>query len=58
MFSKCCDPRSCRFLPGAVCDSGICCSNCQLVSAGALCRLPENECELPEYCSGNSPHVS
>ena len=56
--SKCCDASSCNLLPGAVCDTGSCCKNCKFVKANTLCRKIENECDLPEYCTGSSPYVS
>ena len=56
--SSCCNPRTCQFVSGAVCDAGSCCSNCQLVDIGTKCRSSANECDLPEYCNGVSPYVS
>ena len=58
-FSQCCNPRTCKFVDGAVCDAGNCCDNCQFVRSGTECRATNNnECELAEYCSGDSAYVS
>ncbi|XP_055083610.1 disintegrin and metalloproteinase domain-containing protein 15 isoform X1 [Periophthalmus magnuspinnatus] len=53
----CCNASTCRLVSGAQCSSdGVCCSDCQLRAAGSVCRLPLGECDLPEFCSGTSPH--
>uniref|UniRef100_A0A8D3E0L0 ADAM metallopeptidase domain 15 n=1 Tax=Scophthalmus maximus TaxID=52904 RepID=A0A8D3E0L0_SCOMX len=53
----CCNASSCRLLPGAQCSSdGICCNDCKLRAAGSVCREPIGECDLPEFCTGSSPH--
>ncbi|CAK8682793.1 unnamed protein product [Clavelina lepadiformis] len=55
--SRCCNATSCMLLPGAICDTGTCCDNCQYTRAGTECRsISGNTCELPEYCTGNSPN--
>ncbi|XP_078588460.1 disintegrin and metalloproteinase domain-containing protein 12-like [Branchiostoma floridae x Branchiostoma japonicum] len=53
--STCCDPTSCTLLPGAVCDMGECCQDCQLKTSGGLCRQQTTDCDLAEYCTGQSP---
>ncbi|XP_078257230.1 disintegrin and metalloproteinase domain-containing protein 12-like isoform X1 [Rhinoraja longicauda] len=51
----CCQPLTCRLVPGAVCSSiGACCKDCNFLSAGTVCRPRRGECDLPEYCSGSS----
>ncbi|XP_046703217.1 disintegrin and metalloproteinase domain-containing protein 15 isoform X3 [Silurus meridionalis] len=53
----CCNASTCKLVPGSQCSSdGICCENCQLRTAGSLCREALGECDLPEYCTGSSPH--
>ncbi|XP_062821041.1 disintegrin and metalloproteinase domain-containing protein 15 isoform X2 [Anolis carolinensis] len=52
----CCNASTCRLAPGAQCASGgACCHQCKLRSAGAVCRAPRGECDLPEFCDGSSP---
>ncbi|XP_066118036.1 disintegrin and metalloproteinase domain-containing protein 15 isoform X2 [Saccopteryx bilineata] len=51
----CCDYFTCQLRPGAQCASdGPCCQNCQLRPAGWLCRPTRGDCDLPEFCSGDS----
>ncbi|XP_024114097.1 disintegrin and metalloproteinase domain-containing protein 15 isoform X1 [Oryzias melastigma] len=53
----CCNASTCRLVPGAQCSSdGICCQSCKLRPAGSMCREPLGDCDLPEFCSGSSPH--
>uniref|UniRef100_A0A3B5MW47 ADAM metallopeptidase domain 15 n=1 Tax=Xiphophorus couchianus TaxID=32473 RepID=A0A3B5MW47_9TELE len=53
----CCNASTCQLAPGAQCSSdGICCEDCKLRAAGSVCREPLGECDLPEYCTGSSPH--
>ncbi|XP_006861583.1 PREDICTED: disintegrin and metalloproteinase domain-containing protein 15 isoform X2 [Chrysochloris asiatica] len=51
----CCDYFTCQLRPGAQCASdGPCCQNCQLLPAGWQCRPSRGDCDLPEFCPGNS----
>ncbi|XP_040854791.1 disintegrin and metalloproteinase domain-containing protein 15 [Ochotona curzoniae] len=51
----CCDSSTCQLRPGAQCASdGPCCQNCQLRPAGWQCRPPRGDCDLPEFCPGDS----
>ncbi|XP_003795361.1 disintegrin and metalloproteinase domain-containing protein 15 isoform X2 [Otolemur garnettii] len=51
----CCDYVTCQLKPGAQCASdGPCCQNCQLRPAGWQCRPTRGDCDLPEFCPGNS----
>ncbi|XP_049638179.1 disintegrin and metalloproteinase domain-containing protein 15 isoform X2 [Suncus etruscus] len=51
----CCDYFTCQLRPGAQCASqGPCCENCQLRVAGGQCRPARGECDLPEFCTGDS----
>ncbi|RAH85741.1 hypothetical protein BO86DRAFT_376068 [Aspergillus japonicus CBS 114.51] len=54
--NKCCNPTTCKFTSGSVCDDSndSCCSSCQYASAGTVCRASRSECDLAETCSGNS----
>ncbi|XP_019509769.1 PREDICTED: disintegrin and metalloproteinase domain-containing protein 12 [Hipposideros armiger] len=54
--SLCCNASTCTLKPDAVCAHGLCCEDCQLKPAGTACRDPSNSCDLPEFCSGASPH--
>lgn len=56
--NQCCDPKICRFKEGAVCATGECCDleTCQLKEAASVCRMAHGECDLPEYCTGQSEH--
>ncbi|XP_021088756.1 disintegrin and metalloproteinase domain-containing protein 15 isoform X4 [Mesocricetus auratus] len=51
----CCDYVTCRLRPGAQCASdGPCCQNCKLHPAGQQCRPRRDDCDLPEFCPGDS----
>lgn len=56
--STCCDPRTCKFRSGAVCDptNDLCCTNtCQLAGSGTVCRAKADEqCDVAETCDGTS----
>lgn len=53
----CCDYFTCQLRPGAQCASnGLCCQNCQLRPAGWQCRPARGDCDLPEFCPGDSSH--
>ena len=52
--NQCCDAASCQLLPGASCYLGPCCSNCKIITNISVCRKPNSECELSEYCDGKS----
>ncbi|XP_007445420.2 disintegrin and metalloproteinase domain-containing protein 19-like, partial [Python bivittatus] len=52
----CCNATSCKLMPGAQCATGDpCCHQCKLRNAGHVCRVAQNECDLPEFCDGASP---
>ncbi|KAF9177299.1 hypothetical protein BGZ50_008907 [Haplosporangium sp. Z 11] len=52
----CCDGTTCKFKAGAVCDdlNDDCCLNCQMRSAGYVCRRAISECDIQEVCTGTS----
>lgn len=56
--STCCDPQTCKFRSGAVCDptNDLCCSStCQVAGAGTVCRARTDEqCDVAETCDGAS----
>ncbi|XP_055524444.1 zinc metalloproteinase-disintegrin-like BmMP [Wyeomyia smithii] len=54
--TKCCDAMTCRLTINSTCATGECCDldNCQLISAGRSCRVATGECDLPEYCDGQT----
>lgn len=53
MQDPCCN-TDCTFKEGVVCNTGPCCYECQFYSIGKLCRAKADECDLPEYCDGES----
>ncbi|XP_026322878.1 zinc metalloproteinase-disintegrin-like crotastatin [Hyposmocoma kahamanoa] len=52
----CCDADTCTLRRNATCASGSCCNleTCRPKSAGTQCRAAHKECDLPEFCTGNS----
>uniref|UniRef100_A0A8C1K7I3 ADAM metallopeptidase domain 8b n=1 Tax=Cyprinus carpio TaxID=7962 RepID=A0A8C1K7I3_CYPCA len=52
--NPCCDPVTCRLTEGSQCAHGDCCENCQIKDAESVCRASVNECDVPEYCTGQS----
>ncbi|GBP06242.1 Disintegrin and metalloproteinase domain-containing protein 12 [Eumeta japonica] len=54
----CCHPDTCRLRSNATCATGLCCdlNTCKPKSAGTLCRSADQECDLPEYCTGYSEY--
>ena len=56
-MEACCNPRTCKFYPGAECLSGACCSGCKLLPSDYTCRASRNTCDVPEVCDGVSPQV-
>ncbi|XP_032346561.1 LOW QUALITY PROTEIN: disintegrin and metalloproteinase domain-containing protein 12 [Camelus ferus] len=55
-LNSCCNATTCTLKPDAVCAHGLCCDACRLKPAGTACREPSNSCDLPEFCTGASPH--
>ncbi|XP_065054894.1 uncharacterized protein LOC135683537 isoform X1 [Rhopilema esculentum] len=54
---KCCEPNGCKLKRSAQCsdfNTPDCCKDCFFKGQGALCREAINNCDLPEYCPGNS----
>lgn len=53
--NPCCNANNCSLKLGAECAHGSCCHECKLMSPGTLCREKSGLCDLPEYCTGQSP---
>ncbi|XP_075711495.1 zinc metalloproteinase-disintegrin-like MTP4 isoform X2 [Rhinoderma darwinii] len=51
---KCCDAATCKLKQRAQCSEGECCSNCQLKTAGSVCRSAKDDCDLSDMCDGKS----
>ncbi|XP_054825921.1 disintegrin and metalloproteinase domain-containing protein 20-like [Eublepharis macularius] len=49
-----CCQSDCRLRSGVTCAFGECCSKCQYLPAGTICRTSNSVCDLPEYCNGTS----
>lgn len=55
--NRCCDPGTCKFRTGAVCDPSNedCCSTqCQFATNGTICRASTGVCDPQETCSGRA----
>ncbi|XP_063802708.1 disintegrin and metalloproteinase domain-containing protein 15 isoform X3 [Pseudophryne corroboree] len=53
----CCNASTCQLVEGAECAmGGLCCEQCQMKHSGTMCREPLGDCDLPEFCTGASPH--
>ncbi|KAM4059960.1 metallo-peptidase family M12 domain-containing protein [Hirsutella rhossiliensis] len=54
--NKCCDPKTCKFTSGSVCDPSNedCCSQeCKFASSGTVCRPSTGVCDPEEVCTGD-----
>lgn len=54
--NSCCNPYTCMLYSNASCATGNCCdlTTCKPHVAGKQCRESDGECDLPEYCTGDS----
>lgn len=55
--SKCCDPKTCKFAQGAVCDPAnedCCTDSCKFSSGSTVCRASTSDCDPEEKCPGNT----
>ncbi|XP_050332245.1 disintegrin and metalloproteinase domain-containing protein unc-71 isoform X9 [Bactrocera neohumeralis] len=55
-LDPCCDGITCKLKSEAQCAGGACCNECRLRPKDYVCRDALNECDLPEYCDGESGH--
>uniref|UniRef100_H0XQL7 ADAM metallopeptidase domain 30 n=2 Tax=Otolemur garnettii TaxID=30611 RepID=H0XQL7_OTOGA len=51
-----CCLANCTLKQGANCSTGLCCHECRFRPSGYVCRQEKNECDLAEYCDGNSSY--
>lgn len=56
--NPCCDATTCMLRGNASCATGACCdlATCKPKTAGTECRSADHECDLPEYCTGQSEY--
>ena len=56
--NPCCNVTTCMLHSNASCATGECCDlkTCRPKTAGTECRSAEHECDLPEYCTGQSEY--
>ncbi|KAI4593212.1 hypothetical protein KJ359_009940 [Pestalotiopsis sp. 9143b] len=55
--NSCCDPTTCKFTSGSVCDPSnedCCSSECQFKASTEVCRVSSGTCDPQETCTGNS----
>ncbi|CAD6244570.1 GSCOCG00013395001-RA-CDS [Cotesia congregata] len=54
--NPCCNASTCMLHSNASCATGECCDlkTCKPKNAGVECRNAEHECDLSEYCTGQS----
>ncbi|XP_066014989.1 uncharacterized protein [Pocillopora verrucosa] len=52
----CCQPYKCVLKRESQCSDlhHSCCENCLFKKQGSLCREVETDCDVPEYCTGDS----
>ncbi|XP_057341759.1 uncharacterized protein LOC130678494 [Microplitis mediator] len=56
--NPCCNATTCMLYSNASCATGECCDlkTCKPKNAGVECRDAEHECDLAEYCTGQSEY--
>ncbi|XP_067007544.2 disintegrin and metalloproteinase domain-containing protein 12 isoform X2 [Anabrus simplex] len=56
--NPCCDADTCTLYSNATCATGECCDlqTCQIKAAGNECRSADHECDLAEFCTGQSEY--
>ncbi|KAE8750896.1 hypothetical protein FOCC_FOCC002324 [Frankliniella occidentalis] len=56
--NPCCNATTCMLHANASCATGECCDfgTCRPKAAGSVCRSADQECDLPEFCTGRSEY--
>ncbi|XP_051897535.1 disintegrin and metalloproteinase domain-containing protein 8-like isoform X2 [Pristis pectinata] len=52
--NPCCNATTCKLNEGVECSDGGCCKNCKIQPAGQSCRVAHHDCDLTDYCDGQS----
>ncbi|KAJ0067746.1 hypothetical protein NL108_010065 [Boleophthalmus pectinirostris] len=52
--NRCCNASTCAFSEGSQCAEGECCQDCRIAGRSRECRPQQDECDLAEYCDGES----
>uniref|UniRef100_A0A673YWA1 ADAM metallopeptidase domain 28 n=1 Tax=Salmo trutta TaxID=8032 RepID=A0A673YWA1_SALTR len=52
--NPCCNATSCTLTKGSECAAGECCEDCKIMASSTECRRKQDDCDLAEYCTGNS----
>uniref|UniRef100_A0A8C7FIZ3 ADAM metallopeptidase domain 28 n=1 Tax=Oncorhynchus kisutch TaxID=8019 RepID=A0A8C7FIZ3_ONCKI len=52
--NPCCNATSCTLTKGSECAAGECCEDCKIMASSTECRRKHDDCDLAEYCTGNS----
>uniref|UniRef100_A0A8C7QE41 ADAM metallopeptidase domain 28 n=1 Tax=Oncorhynchus mykiss TaxID=8022 RepID=A0A8C7QE41_ONCMY len=52
--NPCCNSTSCTLTKGSECAAGECCEDCKIMASSTECRRKHDDCDLAEYCTGNS----
>uniref|UniRef100_A0A8C8M549 Uncharacterized protein n=1 Tax=Oncorhynchus tshawytscha TaxID=74940 RepID=A0A8C8M549_ONCTS len=52
--NPCCNATSCTLAKGSECAAGECCEDCKIMASSTECRRKHDDCDLAEYCTGNS----
>uniref|UniRef100_A0A673CR70 Zinc metalloproteinase-disintegrin-like lachestatin-2 n=1 Tax=Sphaeramia orbicularis TaxID=375764 RepID=A0A673CR70_9TELE len=53
-MNPCCNATTCKLKEGSQCAEGECCENCKILPRSRECRMKQDECDIAEYCDGNS----
>uniref|UniRef100_A0A8C4IBZ7 ADAM metallopeptidase domain 28 n=1 Tax=Dicentrarchus labrax TaxID=13489 RepID=A0A8C4IBZ7_DICLA len=52
--NPCCNATTCTLSEGSQCAQGECCDNCKILPRSKECRRKQHDCDLAEYCDGQS----
>ncbi|XP_069741374.1 disintegrin and metalloproteinase domain-containing protein 8a isoform X2 [Narcine bancroftii] len=52
--NPCCNATTCKLKEGVECSNGECCRNCKIQPVGQPCRKAQHDCDLTDYCDGQS----